>query len=121
MGSQPTPISQELRITVILNPLYLASTKQAAQRNQELKNGIQRKDEPTDRSASPDLIFESIDVMAGQNAINPVQCNMLAQTHSTLDCRLSGRPQIDPHSIIDEGYRSPELAIQESSLTNFLK
>jgi hypothetical protein len=67
------------------------------------------------------LIFESIDVMAGQNATNPDQFNMLAQAHSTLDCRLSPRPQIDPHTIIDEGYRSPELAIQASSLTNFLK
>jgi hypothetical protein len=83
----------------------------------EQDSGIQ-KDKPPERSISPDLIFESIDVMTGHNTISPGHINMLSQTHSTLDRRLSGRPQLIPQAIKKErkllmesdGYYSPELA-----------
>jgi hypothetical protein len=98
-------ISQELR--------RIANEKQAAQSEKERDNGIQQKDKPPERSISPDLIFESIDVMTGHNTISPGHVNMLSQTHSTLDRRLSGRPQMIPHAIKKEdadGCYSPELA-----------
>ncbi len=46
------------------------------------------------------------------NTISPDHINMLSQTHTTLDRRLSGRPQIIPEAIkneVDEGYYSSAL------------
>ena len=94
-------ISQDLR--------RITSEKQAAQSEKEQDSGMQRKDKPPDRSISPDLIFESIDVMTGHNTISPGHINMLSQTHPTLDRRLSGRPQAIKKEVAD-GYYSPELA-----------
>ena len=71
------------------------------------------KDKPPETCKSPDLIFESIEVATGQNIISPGHINMLAKKHSTLDHRLSGRPQIYPHKTkteINEGCYSPELS-----------
>ena len=62
---------------------------------------------------SPDLVFETIDVIASHNIISPDHINMLSQTHSTLDRRLSGRLQITPqviHTEVDEEICLPEQA-----------
>ena len=98
-------ISKELR--------RITDTQQAAQSKREQENEIRQQDKPPDRSKSPDLVFETIDVTASHNTISPDHINMLSQTHSTLDRRLSGRPQIIPQAIkneVDEGYYSPALA-----------
>ena len=98
-------ISQKLR--------RITNTQQASQSKKEQDNEIQQKDKPPDRSISPDLVFDSIDVIASQNTISPDHINMLSQTHSTLDRRLSGRPEIIPQEIKKEavdGYYSPALA-----------
>jgi hypothetical protein len=79
-------ISKELR--------RITDTRQAAQSKKEQGNEMQQQDKPPDRSKSPDLVFETIDVIASHNTISPDHINMLSQTHSTLDRRLSGRPQI---------------------------
>ena len=65
-------ISQELR--------RITNEKQASQSEKEQDSGMQQKDNPPERSISPDLIFESIDVMTGHNTISPGQVNMLSQT-----------------------------------------
>jgi hypothetical protein len=87
-------LSKELR--------RITNTQQAAQSKKEQDNEIQQKDKPPDRSTSPDLVFDRIDVIASQNIISPDHINMLSQTHSTLDRRLSGRPQIIPQAIKKE-------------------
>ncbi len=97
-------ISKELRIT---------ETQQAAQTKKEQTNEIRQQDELPDRSKSPDLVFETIDVIANHNTISPNHINMLSQTHSTLDRRLSGRLQITPQVIkteVDEEICLPESA-----------
>ena len=73
-------ISQEL--------MRITTERQASQSKKEQDSGIQQKDKPSDISISLDFIFESIDVMTGQNTISPGHINMLSQTHPTLDHRL---------------------------------
>jgi hypothetical protein len=82
------------------------------QSKREQENEMQQQDKPPDRSKSPDLVFETIDVIENHDTISPDHINMLSQAHTTLDRRLSGRPQIIPEAIkneVDEDYYSPSL------------
>ena len=105
-------ISKELR--------RITETHQAAQTKKEQTNEIRQQDELPDRSKSPDLVFETIDVIASHNSISPDHINMLSQTHSTLDRRLSGRLQITPQGIkteVDEEICLPEQATSPDFVT----
>jgi hypothetical protein len=105
LKASETLISKELR--------RITEMQQAAQSKKEKTNEIRQQDEPPDRSKSPDLVFETIDVIASHNIISPDHINMLSQTHSTLDRRLSGRLQITPqaiHTEVDEEICLPEQA-----------
>jgi hypothetical protein len=97
-------ISKELR--------RITETQEAVQSKKEQTNEIRQQDELPARSKSPDLVFETIDVIASHNIISPDHINMLTQTHSTLDRRLSGRLKITPQAIHtdDEEIYLPEQA-----------
>ena len=56
-------ISQELR--------KITNMQQTAQSKEEQNDEIRQKDKPPERSISPDLVFDSIDVMTSQNTISP--------------------------------------------------
>jgi hypothetical protein len=92
---------------------WIMETQQAAQSKKEQTNEMRQQDKLPDRSKPPDLVFETIDVITSHDTINSEHINMLNQTHSTLDCRLSGRPQITPQAIkteVDEDICLPKLA-----------
>jgi hypothetical protein len=91
----------------------ITETEQTAQSKKEQVNEMRQEDKFPDRSKSPDLVFETIDVIISHNTISPDHINMLIQTHSTVDRRLSGRPQITPQVIkteVDE-----EICLSESA------
>jgi hypothetical protein len=56
-------LSKELR--------RITNTQQAAQSKKEQDNEIQQKDKPPGRCKSPDLVFDTIDVIVTQNTISP--------------------------------------------------
>ena len=85
--------------------------QQASQSEKEQGNEIQQKGKPPERSKSPDLVFDTIDVIASQDRISPDHIKMISHTHPKLDHKFSKESKVTLHTMEDvEGYFAPALA-----------